>query len=155
MTVPAKAWITAVGKHLREFGDVGAAEHATDTFTQAVAETSAEIQADEPAIGVVEIVAFADVGHPASLRTGGDDVELGVDDDAQQHVVDRVTGCAHLAGQQRLARLGVGERGIRFPQAIVAQEHLHIDLAAVLELARSRRRRKSHRSRTQCQGERA
>ncbi len=75
------------------------------------------------------------IGHPVGPGLRGQDVHLGVDDQAQGHVVHRISGRAHTAGQGVVACLGVDQPGVDLPQPVLACIDGQVDAAAVLELA--------------------
>ena len=145
MTSPAKACTTAVGRTCASSVMWVQPSTPPTRSRSACRKPLQQVQADQPTVGVAEVVAAAGVGHPARVRAGLDDVEARVDDDAQQHVVDRLAGRPQVAGEVGVAGLDVGQGGVDLPQAIVAREDLNVDLASMLELARGRAARERHR----------
>jgi hypothetical protein len=132
-------------QHLRHLGEVGAAQNATQALLDRSAKTLEQIQADQARIGVSVVAAVGRVGHPQRFGTGFDDVELLVDDQAQQHLVHRFAGAAGAGGHRGVAGLGVDEAGIDFPKAVAARIDLHVDAAAMPELALGRGGGQCHR----------
>src|SRR5438093_2800642 len=94
-----------------------------------------QVQADEAAIGIAMLAAVAGIGHPAGFGACFQDIDALVDDQTQQHLVNRRACGAGVARHWNVACLDVEQYRIDFPQPIATGEHLHVDRAAVLELS--------------------
>jgi hypothetical protein len=98
---------------------VRTAAHPAETRLDVLAEILQQIEADQPGVVGPDRVAMAGVRNPAGFRMGGQDVQLSVDGDREDHVVHRVAGRPHAGGERKVARLGIGQDRFEVPQAVI------------------------------------
>jgi hypothetical protein len=118
-------------QHLREFGQVRAAVHAAQPSLHVAAEVLQQVQADQLAVVGSDRVTVARIRNPERFRHCIDDVGLGVDCHAQDHVVHRVAGGSHTGGKREVARLGIGELRLEIPEAVIARVGVDSDRTRV------------------------
>jgi len=129
---------------LRELRQVGAAFDAAEPLAHRLAKPVHEVQPRQAAIRVAMRVARTRERHCVAARTGFDDVEALVDDDAQQHVVNRLARDARPRGKRGRLRPVVADLRIDFPETIAACVDADVDGAAVNERALGRGDRQGH-----------
>lgn len=119
-------------KNHGKFGDMSTTVDAGQALLYAIAESFEQVETDELAIVRTDGVAMPRIRHKVGHSFGGDDIELGIDGDAQLQVMHR-SACRTNAGCKfDVARLDVRNVRVEIPQAVVASVRFDLDCACVL-----------------------
>jgi hypothetical protein len=98
-------------------------------FTQVVAKTLYEIQANEFFVHRRVRVAIPGVGHGIRHGLGIDDIQLGIYGDSEPEIMNRLVRCALTGSEFDNARFDVGDTGIDIPETVIALKGLRHDTA--------------------------
>jgi hypothetical protein len=93
-------------------------------------EPAHQVQPDQP-IGRPDGVAPAGVGHPIGHGLDINNDEARINGDADEQIVNGITGPAYAGSNLVIGFLEIGDTGIQVKEAVIAEEPLNLDSAGM------------------------